>query len=81
MLKVHRSYTWRMEHTPETPETPTTPPDMARDPVCGMLVRIESAQHVADYEGVTYYFCGRGCRLEFEDDPPRYFQPDYVPSM
>ncbi|CAN5576670.1 YHS domain-containing protein [soil metagenome] len=54
---------------------------MARDPVCGMLVRIESAQHVADYEGVTYYFCGRGCRLEFEDDPPRYFQPDYVPSM
>ena len=55
--------------------------DTATDPVCGMQVRIEGAQHVAEHEGVTYYFCGRGCRLEFEDDPQRFFEPGYRPSM
>jgi YHS domain-containing protein len=67
-----------MDHTPQPPPAP---PDTATDPVCGMQVLIEGAQHVAVHEGVTYYFCGRGCRLEFEDDPGRFFEPDYVPSM
>jgi YHS domain-containing protein len=66
----------------EPTRQPLTPsPDMAIDPVCGMQVRIEGAQHVAEHEGTTYYFCGRGCRLEFEDDPARFFRPDYEPSM
>jgi YHS domain-containing protein len=34
-----------------------------------------------EHEGRTYYFCGRGCRLEFLDDPKRFFDPDYVPQM
>jgi YHS domain-containing protein len=54
---------------------------MAIDPVCGMDVVILGAAHSAEHEGVTYYFCGRGCRLEFEDDPTRFLDPDYVPSM
>ena len=33
------------------------------------------------HEGVDYYFCGKGCYLEFRDDPARYLEPSYVPSM
>ena len=53
----------------------------ATDPVCAMRVVIEGAQHVSEYKGTTYYFCGKGCRLEFEDDPERILAPGYVPSM
>ena len=31
--------------------------------------------------GTTYYFCAKGCRLDFEDDPERVLAPDYKPSM
>ena len=33
------------------------------------------------HDGVDYYFCGRGCRLDFEEDPARYLDPGYTPSM
>ncbi len=46
-----------------------------------MQVVIEDAQHTAEHEGTTYYFCGKGCRLDFEDDPGRILAPDYEPSM
>jgi YHS domain-containing protein len=36
---------------------------------------------VTEYHGQTYYFCGKGCKLVFEDDPEKYLDPDYVPSM
>jgi len=35
----------------------------------------------AEHDGVDYYFCGRGCLLEFGDDPHKYLDPNYVPSM
>jgi YHS domain-containing protein len=60
------------------------PDPQATDPVCGMTVdpgAARSAGHVAEYDGTTYYFCGRGCKLEFEDDPKRYLDPAYRPSM
>jgi xanthine dehydrogenase accessory factor len=44
----------------------------AVDPVCGMSVVIQGAAEVAVHEGVSYYFCGRGCRNRFEADPTRY---------
>ncbi|MEO8207856.1 MAG: YHS domain-containing protein [Chloroflexota bacterium] len=56
----------------------------ALDPVCGMTVEITTATGrdlVAEHAGVTYYFCGRGCKLEFGEDPGRYLDPTYVPSM
>ena len=59
-------------------------PDSATDPVCGMTVDIVSATArdlVAEHDGTTYYFCGKGCKLEFGDDPGRYLDPAYVPSM
>lgn len=56
----------------------------AIDPVCGMTVERASARtkglHSA-YEGADYFFCGKGCKLEFDDDPKRYLDPQYVPSM
>ena len=56
----------------------------ARDPVCGMTVNREVARAAGltvEHEGETYFFCGRGCRLEFLDDPKRFFDPDYRPRM
>lgn len=56
----------------------------AVDPVCGMTVEPEVARakglHSA-YKGADYFFCGKGCKLEFDDDPERYLDPSYVPSM
>jgi Cu+-exporting ATPase len=28
-----------------------------------------SAAGTSEYEGVTYYFCSRGCKLDFDEDP------------
>ena len=56
----------------------------ATDPVCGMEVNreIASAQGLtADYDGATYFFCGKGCQLDFDDDPAKFFEADYQPSM
>ncbi len=57
---------------------------MASDPVCGMQVQPEQAEAkglTTEYNGQTYYFCGKGCMLDFKEDPERYFAPDYNPSM
>jgi P-type Cu+ transporter len=49
---------------------------IAIDPVCGMEVETEGAQLTFEYQGTTYYFCSRGCMLEFRDDPEHYLDPD-----
>ncbi|MBX3030551.1 MAG: YHS domain-containing protein [Chloroflexi bacterium] len=64
----------------------TTPlgPGEVIDPVCGMTVRLEDARTrglTFVHEGTEHGFCGRGCRLDFEEDPARYLDPGYVPSM
>jgi Cu+-exporting ATPase len=53
---------------------------VARDPVCGMDVEISSAQNKTEYQGETYYFCSRGCMLDFQDDPAKYLDPSYSPT-
>ena len=56
----------------------------AIDPVCGMAVELESARVRGlqrTYKGTDYFFCGKGCGLEFHDDPERYLDQSYVPSM
>jgi YHS domain-containing protein len=57
---------------------------METDPVCGMDVNVEVAKAQAltsEHDGLSYYFCGRGCKLDFDEDPGKFFAPDYVPSM
>jgi len=39
------------------------------DPVCGMIV---GRDRPAEFAGVTYYFCGAGCRTAFESDPASF---------
>ena len=54
------------------------------DPVCGMTVDIEQARAkglASTYEGREYVFCGKGCFLEFGDDPETFLAPDFTPSM
>jgi YHS domain-containing protein len=58
--------------------------DAAIDPACGMRVdrydAVEKGLH-HQHAGVDYYFCAKGCYLDFGDDPERYLDPSYVPSM
>jgi Cu+-exporting ATPase len=54
------------------------------DPVCGMTVQPDGARAKglsSLHEGVEYVFCGRGCKLEFDDHPATYLDPAYIPSM
>jgi P-type Cu+ transporter len=54
------------------------------DPVCGMTVDMDAARAkglTMTHEGVEYGFCGKGCLLEFGDEPERYLDPTYTPSM
>jgi Cu+-exporting ATPase len=52
-----------------------------QDPVCGMAVDTETSELSLEYNGTTYWFCGRGCLLEFRDDPERFLAKDYEPTM
>lgn len=54
------------------------------DPVCGMTVDARAAEAKglrSTYKEHDYYFCGRGCKLDFDEDPERYLDPSYTPSM
>jgi P-type Cu+ transporter len=42
------------------------------DPVCGMQVDPQTAAASWEYQGVTYYFCARGCLEDFQEDPDAY---------
>jgi P-type Cu+ transporter len=52
-------------------------PNMARDPVCGMLVDKRTAQNTlsapVNDKGIgTLYFCSAGCKALFEQNPQQY---------
>lgn len=51
------------------------------DPVCGMTVDPETNTELhVDYQGKTWWFCGKGCLLDFKDSPDTYADPEYQPS-
>ena len=39
---------------------------MAIDPICKMEVDEKTAKWTSQYKGKTYYFCGSGCKAEFD---------------
>jgi YHS domain-containing protein len=54
------------------------------DPVCGMRVEPDAARANGlslTHDGRDYVFCGKGCLLDFRDDPAEYLDPTYLPSM
>ena len=54
------------------------------DPVCGMTVDPAQARGkglTLTHQGIAYSFCGKGCLLEFQDDPSKYLDQAYTPSM
>lgn len=54
------------------------------DPVCGMTVDPAHARAnglTLTHEDTEYAFCGKGCLLEFRDDPKTYLDTTYTPSM
>ncbi len=56
----------------------------AIDPVCGMTVDPEVATSRnlhSKHDGLDYYFCGRGCKLDFDEDPEHHLGADHRPSM
>jgi Cu+-exporting ATPase len=54
----------------------------AEDPVCHMQVDTKNPPGgTHEHEGATYYFCGRGCRLEFEEDAPGYLSGEKSSEM
>ena len=56
----------------------------ATDPVCGMAVDPDDARDLGlhvHHENADYFFCGKGCKLDFQEDPARYLAPDYHPQM
>jgi Cu+-exporting ATPase len=42
------------------------------DPVCGMMLRPESAADEIRRASQTYYFCSSECADKFKDDPDNY---------
>ena len=53
----------------------------AIDPVCGMSVAIEGAQHSATHEGAKHYFCSPRCHDKFVTDPELYLSGAHLDAV
>jgi YHS domain-containing protein len=51
------------------------------DPVCGMSVDTTTSQLSLDHDGRTYWFCSKGCLLDFQDDPQAFLGSDAKRTM
>jgi Cu+-exporting ATPase len=47
----------------------------AKDPVCGMTVKVADAKYTSTVDGKTYYFCAESCKKKFDKEPARYVKP------
>jgi xanthine dehydrogenase accessory factor len=41
----------------------------AMDPICGMMVDVNSARYKSEFRGDAYYFCCAGCKQSFDKQP------------
>jgi xanthine dehydrogenase accessory factor len=48
------------------------PPNEARDPVCGMFVKVSGAKYKSAHKGSDIYFCCAGCKQTFDHQPEKY---------
>jgi YHS domain-containing protein len=64
--------------------TETRPIEPNEDPVCGMTVDPDTARAkglAVTHDGREYLFCGKGCMLEFRDNPDGFLAEGHTPSM
>lgn len=47
---------------------------MFKDIVCGMDLNQKTARYISFYKGKTHYFCGKTCKLQFDDNPEKYLK-------
>jgi Cu+-exporting ATPase len=59
----------------------TAPSGTAIDPVCGMAVKIEGAEHVAEYHGAQHYFCSSRCHDKFLTAPELYLSGAHLDAV
>ncbi len=52
---------------------------LVTDPVCGMEVDPQTAEHRLTHGGHTHYFCSASCNAKFEADPARYLAGEASP--
>jgi xanthine dehydrogenase accessory factor len=71
LVQLRASGALAPDHAAAAPE-----PATAIDPVCGMTVATDDSSRPCEHEGVTYHFCGTGCRGAFEADPSAYLPKD-----
>ena len=48
-------------------DAPIIDVETALDPICGMTVTVSPSALQLECDGVTYYFCGAGCRAAFQE--------------
>lgn len=53
----------------------------AIDPVCGMSVAIDGAEHVARHDGAEHYFCSSRCHDKFLGDPELYLSGAHLDAV
>jgi Cu+-exporting ATPase len=58
-----------------------TQPAIATDPVCGMDIDPSRTQLTSQHQGQSYSFCSAGCKQAFDNNPARYLDGGYKPSM
>lgn len=44
----------------------------AKDPVCGMGIKVNSSTLRSHYQGTEYYFCSPKCLEQFEKESQKY---------
>jgi Cu+-exporting ATPase len=47
-----------------------------RDVVCNMMVDPQTAAVTSEYKGKTYYFCAKGCKTLFDEEPEKYLSTE-----
>jgi xanthine dehydrogenase accessory factor len=56
----------------ETRATPAVEQQAAKDPICGMIVNINTAIVKSEYGDKEFYFCCAGCKGKFDKQPDLY---------
>ncbi len=62
------------DHSGHNHSQETGSPDVmtAKDPVCGMTVKLDQGKPSFDHKGETYHFCSQGCHDKFAADPEHF---------